>query len=179
MSNKKPIVINLFGPSGSGKSTTSLGLTYELKKLGYKCEIASEWVKEEVFAGNFNTLQNQLYIFANQHRKQFILNDKELDFIICDSPLLLSSFYGNKYKTSSPALNQLVFQEFHSFKNLNFLLKRTVPFETLGRMESEEQSDEDYANLTDFLKNHNIVYFDVTEEEKTIQILKYMKNLGI
>ena len=32
MSNTK--IINLLGASGSGKSTTSLGLTYELKKLG-------------------------------------------------------------------------------------------------------------------------------------------------
>lgn len=171
-------VINLLGSSGSGKSTTALGLTYELKKLGYKCECISEWIKEEIYSGNFNITQDQIYIFAKQHRKQFILKDKGLDFIITDSPLLLSSFYGKKYNTTSPILNQLIFQEFYNFKNINFLLKRTVPFETLGRMETEQQSDQDYQTMIKFLSQKNIKYFDIEESEKTNQIINILLNLG-
>lgn len=149
-----------------------------MKKLGYRCECVSEWIKEEIFSGNFNITQDQIYIFAKQHRKQFILRDKGLDFIITDSPLLLSSFYGEKYSTTSPILNQLIFQEFYKFNNVNFLLKRTVPFDTLGRVESEEQSDQDYKNLISFLNKNNVRYNDILEAEKTNQILKILTTLG-
>lgn len=93
MNKNKTIIINLLGSSGSGKSTSALGLTYELKKLGYKCEIAREYVKEEIFTENFKVLHDQIFIFANQNRIQKNLANKELDFVISESPLILSSFY--------------------------------------------------------------------------------------
>lgn len=95
-----------------------------------------------------------------------------------DSPILLSSFYGEKYDTTSPVLNQLIFQEFYKFNNINFLLKRTVPFDTFGRMESEEQSDQDHRNLTNFLNKNYVRYTDILEAEKTTQIIKILNNLG-
>ena len=75
-------------------------------------------------------------------------------------------------------LNQLIFQEFYKFNNINFLLKRTVPFDTLGRVESEEQSDQDYKNLISFLYKNNVRYNDILEAEKTNQIIKILTNLG-
>ncbi len=75
-------------------------------------------------------------------------------------------------------LNQLIFQEFYKFNNINFLLKRTVPFDTLGRVESEEQSDQDYKNLISFLNKNNVRYNDILEAEKTNQIIKILTNLG-
>ena len=75
-------------------------------------------------------------------------------------------------------LNQLIFQEFYKFNNINFLLKRTVPFDTLGRVESEEQSDQDYKNLINFLNKNNVRYNDILESEKTNQIIKILTNLG-
>mgnify|MGYP003608577428 FL=1 len=74
-------------------------------------------------------------------------------------------------------LNQLIFQEFYKFNNINFLLKRTVPFDTLGRVESEEQSDQDYKNLISFLNKNNVRYNDILEAEKTNQIIKILTNL--
>ena len=170
-------VINLFGPSGAGKSTTALGLTYELKKLGYKCECVSEWIKEEIYSGNFNITQDQIYIFAKQHRKQFILKDKGLDFIVTDSPLLLSGFYGIKYNTTDKLMETVIFNEFHKFSNLNFLLKRTIPFDPTFRLESQQQSDTDYVNMQNFLEINSVEYLDIDESEKTQQILKLL-NLG-
>ena len=75
-------------------------------------------------------------------------------------------------------LNQLIFQEFYKFNNINFLLKRTVPFDTLGRVESEEQSDQDYKNLISFLNKNNVRYNDILEAEKTNQIIKILTTLG-
>ena len=71
-------VINLFGPSGTGKSTTALGLAYELKLKGYKVEVVTEWIKEKIFANDLSVVKDQLYIFAKQRRKQFILQLKNI-----------------------------------------------------------------------------------------------------
>ncbi len=170
-------VINLFGPSGAGKSTTALGLAYELKLKGYKVEVVTEWIKEKIFANDLSVVKDQLYIFAKQRRKQFILQDKGLDFIVTDSPLLLSGFYGIKYNTTDKLMETVIFNEFHKFSNLNFLLKRTIPFDPTFRLESQQQSDTDYVNMQNFLEVNSVEYLDIDESEKTQQILKLL-NLG-
>ena len=170
-------VINLFGSAGAGKSTTALGLAYKLKMRGYKVELVTEWIKEKIFSEDFSVMKDQLYIFAKQRRKQFILQDKNLDFIITDSPLILSSFYGRKYNTIDSLIESVIFNEFSKFDNLNFLLKRTHPFDPVGRMETEQQSDTDYVNMQNFLEANSVEYLDIDESEKTQQILKLL-NLG-
>lgn len=170
------VVINLFGSSGSGKSTTALGLAYKLKMQGYKVEVVTEWIKEKVFSRDFSVLKDQLYIFAKQKRKQFILQDKNLDYIITDSPLILSSFYGRKYNTIDSLIESVIFNEFSKFENINFFLKRTHPFDPMGRMETEEQSDKDSKDMYNFLD----LYLDfetIDQPEKTDQIMKIL-NLG-
>lgn len=169
-------VINLFGSSGSGKSTTALGLAYQLKMQGYKVELVTEWIKEKIFSEDFSVMKDQLYIFAKQRRKQFILQDKGLDFIITDSPLVLSSFYGRKYNTIDSLIESVIFNEFSKFNNLNFFLKRTHPFDPVGRMETEEQSDEDSKIMSDFLRTH-VDFETIDQPEKADQILKLL-NLG-
>lgn len=161
-----------------GKSTTALGVAYQLKLLGYRVENITEWIKEEIFAENFNVVKDQIYIFAKQRRKQFTLQNKQLDFIVTDCPLLLSSFYGHKYKTTDPMLDNLIYQEFNKFNNINFFLKRTVPFETFGRVETEQQSDLDSINMHQLLLDNNVTLIDINESEKTEQIIKKLTLLG-
>lgn len=171
------IIINLYGSAGSGKSTTALGLAYQLKIAGYKVEYVSEWIKEKIFAEDFNVVKDQLYIFAKQRRKQIILQNKGLDFIVTDSPLLLSQFYGEKYNTTDALIKTVIFNEYSRFDNLNFLLKRTIPFDITGRLETEEQSNHDSIVMREFLDIHNIEYQYVETHEKTEQIIKLL-NLG-
>ena len=172
------VIINLLGSSGSGKSTSALGLGYQLKILGYKVENITEWVKEEIFAENFSIVKDQIYIFGKQRRKQLILEDKGLDFIVTDCPLILSYYYGFKYNTSDQHLDALIFKEFNRFDNVNFFLKRTVPFETLGRMETEEQSDSDSIEMEKLFISKGVDLTLIEESDKTQQILKKLNNLG-
>ena len=44
----KTLIINLIGGPCSGKSTIASGLFYNLKKLGYNCELALEFAKDKV-----------------------------------------------------------------------------------------------------------------------------------
>lgn len=150
-------VVNLFGSSGAGKSTSALGLAYKLKLLGYKVEYVSEYIKQYVFSGATTEVLYQNKIFGNQSYNLEILRDKGLDFIVTDSPLLLSDFYSQLYSTGTPQLADLVKASFNSYENVNYFLTRTVAFEAAGRLQTEEESDMHSAQLRNYLKDNKIV----------------------
>lgn len=153
------IIINLIGASGSGKSTTALGLTYELKKRGVKAEYVNEYAKDLVFSKCEHLLtQNQLYVFSEQFRRLKILDDSGLDYVVCDSPLILSMFYGQKYNTSSKQLDDLIYYEYNKYTNINIFLNRTSAFETFGRVQTETESDADSLDLKNFLIQKHIPF---------------------
>jgi len=167
-------VINIFGSSGAGKSTTALGLTYELKKRKVRCEYISEYAKDLVFSGCSHLLtKNQLFIFGEQHRRMSILNDSNLDYLICDSPLLLASFYGDKYATSTVELNKLILKEFNSYNNINIFLNRCVDFDSFGRVQTQEESDQDSQDLKRLLLNYNISFSEYDSNDSLAGHLAY------
>ena len=88
---KQTTVINLFGGACVGKSTQAALLFAHLKCLGHSCELVNEYVKEHIWAERKDVLRSdkdikQDYIFAKQHKKQYILEGK-VDYIITDSPI--------------------------------------------------------------------------------------------
>lgn len=144
--------INLFGSAGAGKSTTALGVAHILKINGYKVEYVSEYAKQLVMSGCQNLLTHQEHVFTNQLFQMNILKNKDLDFIVTDSPLLLSAFYGKKYKTSTENLEKLVIEHFNNFDNVNYFIERTHDYDNVGRIQNEEESDNDSVELIQFLK---------------------------
>ena len=82
---------NLFGGPCSGKSATMAGLFYQMKLKHLSVEMVTEYAKDLVYSEQFNLLQgpnHQISIFAEQNRRQLILQNK-VDWAITDSPLLL------------------------------------------------------------------------------------------
>ena len=61
------ILINLFGGPGIGKSSISAGITYKLKKKHISCNNPYEFPKTLAWDKNYPAIQDQLYVFANQH----------------------------------------------------------------------------------------------------------------
>lgn len=167
-------IINLLGASGSGKSTTALGLTYELKKRGVQAELITEFAKDLVFSGCSHLLtQNQLFIFAEQHRRMSILKDSGLQYLITDSPLILSAYYGEKYNTSSKPLDELIDHEFNSYDNINIFLNRTAKFDPFGRVQTEEESNKDSLDLKQFLINKHIQFAEYESNDSLAGYLAY------
>ncbi len=136
---KNAIVVNLFGVPGSGKSTGAAYIFAMLKMNGINAELVTEFAKDKVWENNEEVFKNQAYIFGKQSFKISRCADK-VDVIVTDSPLALSAFYN-----SNPALgdtfNKSVIDVFNSYTNINYLLKRTKPYNPKGRMQTESESD--------------------------------------
>jgi cellulose biosynthesis protein BcsQ len=92
-----------------------------MRLSGLNCEMASEFAKD-LFWDESNAWKDQLYVFANQWR----MIDRVLcrtDYVICDSPPILSLFYNRPH---SDAFVQLVLEKCSQFDTLLFLLKRAA-----------------------------------------------------
>ena len=150
-------VINMFGAAGSGKSTNSAGLAYELKKDGFKVELVTEFAKELCITKAEHLLENQIWVFGNQYHKMKYLSD-DLDFIITDSPIMLSAWYGKKYNYQFESLYPLIKEVHNSFDNINIFLERAHSWDPYARVQSEEESNQDSINLQDFLKENQISF---------------------
>ena len=140
---KLKYVINLYGGPGVGKSTVAAELFSLMKKENYNVEFVTEYAKELTYEGRYNVLdQDQLYVFAKQHRKILRLKNK-VDFIISDRPLLLSSMYSelNPYNIHDHTIfEKLVFNINEQYGNIDILLIRNkdYKYKQEGRYQDEE-----------------------------------------
>lgn len=170
------IVINLFAGPGSGKSTTCAGLFSKLKLAGINCEMVLEYAKELVWENNLETLDDQIYIFAEQLHRLNRLKDK-VDVIITDSPLLLSIIYN---KSNSLYFNRLVKEQFNKFNNINYYIKRNNVFNPAGRIQNLKQALEKDIEIYNMLLNNKINYksFDkeIAVDEIFNDIMIYYEN---
>lgn len=59
------IVVDFYGAPGSGKSVAAAYVFSKLKMLDVKCELVTEFAKDEVWGGSIKALQNQAYVFGS------------------------------------------------------------------------------------------------------------------
>ena len=172
-------LINLFGGPGIGKSGIAAGLTYELKRKHISCNNPYEFPKKLAWDKNYPAIQDQLYVFANQHRGIAECYNK-VDYIIIDSPVLFSTIYHSYYTKGYPAefygdsFHQMVVDLHKRYDNINILLERAD-----GQHNSEERFQDLKQSLEidklckKILEKHDIPYHVVKVGNKTVkQILK-------
>jgi hypothetical protein len=173
---KKAKIINLFGAPCAGKSVTRAGLFYLMKHNGYLIEETNEYAKDVVFEKRNDLLKNQNYIFAKQEQKLIRLS--EMDYIVTDCPLLLSSYYAKLIPNFSSFFAPFVLDTFNSYDNINFFLKRVGPYVHHGRYQTEEESDQVAIELEEFLKDHNCPYISIDGNlDAPYKIMEIIKNL--
>lgn len=154
------IVVNLFAPPGSGKSTGAAYIFAKLKMIGINAEYVSEFAKDKVWEENAEVFKNQAYLFGKQSFRMSRCKDK-VDVIVTDSPLPLSAFY-NQDAVLGEIFNQVTVNVFNSYNNMNYLLKRTKPYNPKGRHQTEDESDAMRQPMIDFLNKYNINYENIT-----------------
>jgi len=158
-------VINLYGGPGSGKSTTAAGLFYKMKLKHMKVELVTEYAKDLVYSNRLDDmLDQQEYIFAKQNAKLHRLRD-HVDYVITDSPLLLSVVYAQAGWQCYKPFCDLVRCTYSTYDNINAYLKRPEEFQQYGRAHDKDQSIELDNSIHDMLvrENQTILHFPVDE----------------
>ena len=176
---KDVTVINFYGGPGSGKSTAAAGLFYHMKIAGYNVELTDEFAKECVWEGNLPMLADQLWVLGHQHRKILRLSDK-VDYIITDSPVLLSPIYRNRYGEAlySDLIDKMALECYNLYtRNINFMLKRPDQFDQEGRAQNYEETLEIDAAIVEQLEKLNIQYIKLESGDNATAAYRYIKRL--
>ena len=146
--NKKTIYINLYGGPASGKSTTAARLFGELKLRGADCELVTEYAKDKVWEGTTNVFNDQFYVSAKQWHRLFSLKGK-VDYVITDSPILMSAVYANK---DDNALKVLIVDRHESIGSINIFINRDPDkFSQNGRSQNLEESKQKDQEIKDWV----------------------------
>ena len=175
-------IVNLFGGPGIGKSSIANGLTYKLKKKHITCDNPYEFPKVLAWDENHSAIKDQLYVLANQHRG-IVKSYGKVDYIILDSPIILSLVYRSVYKgLEYPAtlygdsFDKMVLDIHNQYDTLNILLKRTDGgFNEKERYQTIDESKMLDDEIEKTLINHNIPYVTIEVGDETVNnILKIL-----
>ena len=163
------VVINLWGAPSSGKSTTAAGLFFLMKINKKTVELVTEYAKELVWERRENVFGDQTTIFAEQNRRLLRLQGHNVEFAVTDSPIPLPAFY--KDEDYPESFDKLVMDLFNQYNNLNYLLKRTHSFESIGRRHDENAAKRIDKELEQFLNEHQIEYTEIEANPETPQLI--------
>lgn len=170
------VVINLFAGPGTGKSSTAARLFSELKWRGVETELTGEFAKDIVWEESFKQLDNQVWLFANQHHRIHRLLNK-VKFVITDSPLLLSIIYAKDY---SATFNQFVLEEHLKLNNQNYFLQRTKKYSPVGRVQTEEEARQLDRTIWNALEKNRIDFTQIiATKDSAEQILADLEQKGL
>jgi hypothetical protein len=175
-------IINLYAGPSSGKSSISAGLLYQLKKNHISCDAPYEFPKILAWDENYSAIKDQLYVIANQHRG-IVKSWGKVDYIIMDSPILLSLVYKSYYKGNeypsilyNESFDKLIVDIHSKYDNLNILLKRSIGIHNeKERYQTLEQSLELDLLIQKMLDDNHIQYTEIEVGDDTVsQILKLL-----
>lgn len=164
----KTLVINFIGGPCSGKSTIAAELFARLKKMGIKCELVPEYIKERIYEENKTIPNNQIAIFGMQH---YSIANKigKVDVIIQDGSFLNNILYN---KENNKPFNDLIVSEYHKFNNLDFFIKRgNIEFENYGRIHTYEQSLQIDEKIKNIYKESQAEYIEVESRDAVDKII--------
>lgn len=174
-------VINMLGGSGIGKSTTAAGLYHEMKLQGTNVELVREYVKNWAWDGKKVGQYDQIYIFGKQSRSEYMLYGK-VDYIITDSPILLSPIYEKYYNNGESMIEEAAIKFLNKAKNngvehINFLLERKKQYNPEGRYETEEQAKQVDLEVRKFMVDHSIDYklINCSDEDRIKTMMELIK----
>lgn len=177
-------IINLFGGPGIGKSSIASGLTYKLKKNHITCDNPYEFPKLLAWDENHSAIRDQLYVLANQHRG-IVKSYGKVDYIVLDSPILLSLTYRKYYKSNDyPAtlygksFDKMVLDTFNQYDNINIVLERADGnHNEKERYQTLEESKELDRIIETSLITNKIPYYVVKVGDKAVKdIMRIIKN---
>ena len=177
---KNTIIINVLGGPGVGKTTIASDLFVRFKRKELDVEIVSEFAKELVWEKRNEAFDDRLYMHAEQNHRLMMMNGN-LDYIITDSPLILTSVYNHFYledkhtKEYNKMIDDVTLQTFNSYNNITFLIEREIGYDTNGRRESLAEAKAIDERIIKYLEDNNIKYIKIKDRENAVdEIIKYL-----
>lgn len=168
-------IINLYSGPGGGKSTIAAALFGKMKSNGYSVELLSEYAKECFYENKTFTVNDQIYVLGKMFHKFYMLNNK-IDYIISDSPILLSIIYFRRtplYNVMSYDIYQKFVLELYNVfnKTVNLIINRNydITFEKNGRYHNVDESVEIDSEILTLLKDNNIKYQFISNYKNNIE----------
>lgn len=151
------LVVNLFGAPGAGKSTGAAQIFANLKMAGINAELVTEYAKDRVWEEDNSALGDQIYMFAKQEHRLHRLRWK-VDVVVTDSPVMLSGFY-NRDPVIQDELEALIKKVHQSYDNINIFIDRVKPYNPVGRLQTEDESDAIAKRLERYLDRQGVTCF--------------------
>jgi len=165
------LIVNLYGSPSAGKSVTRADVFSRLKKAGVNCEEVVEYAKKLVWQRRGKSLSCQPYIFGKQLHEIEVLRN-EVDVVITDSPLLLSRYYALRHNAEVPqSFLDCVADIARSMNTMNYFITRSHPYQTQGRQQTEQESDQVSLELRAMLTDLNVELKELRSNETNAQII--------
>lgn len=152
-----------------------------MKTRGYKVEFISEYAKDLTYGKDFVKLKDQLLVFANQFHRYYKLQSENLDYLIHESPILLSLVYYNTDNIlPEKEFKDLVLSIYKNTKNINIFLERNSDneYQEFGRNQDLSGAKKIDDKILKILEENNIPFIKILSGKKTHkEILKHIKSL--
>lgn len=165
-------VLNFFGGPGAGKTTVASGVFFHLKTMEYNVEFVQEIAKQFIFENRLDILSNdQLFVLANQNRELLLkYSQQDIDFIVMESPILLSNIYFNELSVYNENLfKEFTLDLFNKYDNINFYVERNnKKFNSQGRIHNEYESKLLDLNILKYLNDNNITFHRVNYDDNFV-----------
>jgi hypothetical protein len=164
------VIVNMWGGPGTGKSTITAQVFSQLKWAGANAELVTEAAKELVWEKHHNLLSDQFYVSAMQNRRLQRLVG-QVDYIVTDSPLLLSAHYARDYP---PDFHRFMEHVWNGYTNINFFLLRRKKYQPIGRMQDEAGAIAIDVELQRYLDENSFPYTKVAADHDAATLIKNM-----
>ncbi|HYE73701.1 MAG TPA: AAA family ATPase, partial [Blastocatellia bacterium] len=158
------------------KSTLAAEIFSKLKQQGKNAELVREYAKEWAWQQRKIKPIFQLHLLGEQSWRESQLYGN-VEYIVTDSPLLLSPFYeqhyGDSRVTHSAAFEFMKAAENEGVEYEHFFIVRHKPYMQAGRFETEAQARDVDVQLQQFLRDNSIPYslIAVSDELKATTII--------
>lgn len=129
-------------------------------------EYSPEFIKQWCYEGKTVNKFDQYYVFGVECLNQSRLFNK-VDYVISDSPVLLTGFYNYYYNKGDNSLSEAC-KGFYKkaaedgIEVLNFFLPRKKRYVTKGRFQTEAEADEVAVMLKEWLAKEGYEYTELT-----------------
>ena len=163
---KNTKIVNFVGKPSSGKTNLAYSLSSSLKQRNYDFEYVDECVKFLIYEESILST-NQIYILSEQLKKILCLYGK-VDYIICDSPLFLSTIYAKDYLINNidypQSFDLFVLELFNKFNNEIILVDSNFEYVQKGRNENANDANLVQDKIKSYLNENNLIYHTYNNE---------------